>query len=292
MSKFFGYLITGLANGTIYALVALGVVITYRVSRVINLSAGAIGVLSAFVFHYVLMGNLGLPVAVATLGAIATGAALGAGVERYAVRPVRSRGALATLTVTTGVLLLFSELTVQVWGPDTPVIASVFSDRVIHVGNTGVTVHQLATAGLVLLLVAALYLLLARTWLGSGVTAIAQDPGAARIVGLPVNSIITFTWAIAGASAALAGLMFIHLNSLDQISLTFVLISSLVAAALGGFNSLPLAGVGGLAVGLIFSLSQGYINTSGIGELLVFLALLAVLVARSGKPQLDVVAEF
>ncbi|HEX3612416.1 MAG TPA: branched-chain amino acid ABC transporter permease [Sporichthyaceae bacterium] len=292
MSRFFGYLVTGLANGTIYALVALGVVITYRVSRVINLAAGSIGVLSAFVFHYLLMADLGLPVAVATIGAIATGAALGASTERYLVRPVRSRGALATLTVTTGVLLLLSELTVQVWGPDTPVIASVFSDRVIRVGNTGLTVHQIATAGLVLLLVGGLYLLLARTWLGSGVTAIAQDPGAARIVGLPVNSIITFTWAIGGASAALAGLMYIHLNSLDQISLTFVLISSLVAAALGGFNSLPLAGAGGLAVGLIFSFSQGYVNTAGIGELLVFLALLAVLVVRAGKPQLDVVAEF
>jgi branched-subunit amino acid ABC-type transport system permease component len=292
MSKFFGYLVSGLANGTIYALVAIGVVITYRVSRVINLSAGSIGVLSAFLFHYTFMGDWGLNVAIATVLAIAVGGVLGAGVERFAVRPVRNRGALATLTVTTGVLLLFSELTVQIWGPDTPVIDSLFSDKVIEVGTTGVSVHQLATAGLVIGLVLGLYLLLAKTWLGAGVTAIAQDPGAARIVGLPVNSIIALTWAIGGASAALAGLMFIHLNSLDQISLTFVLISSLVAAALGGFNSLPLAMIGGLAVGLIFSFSQGYIATPGIGELLVFVALLAVLVTRSGKPQLEVVAEY
>ncbi len=292
MSRFLGYVVTGLANGTIYALVALGVVITYRVSRVINLAQGATGVLAAFLFHYTLMGRLGMPVALASVVAIGFGAVLGAGVERFAVRPVRHRGALATLTVTTGVLLMFSELTVQIWGPDTPVIASVFSDRVIHVGNTGVTVHQLATAGAVIVLAGGLYLLLARTWFGAGVTAIAEDPGAARIVGLPVNSIITFTWAIGGASAALAGLMYIHLNSLDQISLTFVLISSLVAAALGGFNSLPLAGAGGLAVGLIFSLSQGYTTVAGIGELLVFVALLVVLIMRSGKPQLDVVAEF
>jgi len=292
MGEFFGYLVSGLANGTIYALVAIGVVITYRVSRVINLSAGSIGVFSAFMFHYVFMGDWGLPVALATILAIFVGGGLGAGIERFAVRPVRTRGALATLTVTTGVLLLLSELTVQIWGPDTPVIDSVFSDKVIDVGNTGVSVHQLATAGLVVGLVLGLYFLLAKTWLGAGVTAIAQDPGAARIVGLPVNSIIALTWAIGGASAALAGLMFIHLNSLDQISLTFVMISSLVAAALGGFNSLPLAMVGGLAVGLIFSFSQGYISTPGIGELLVFVALLVVLVARAGKPQLEVVAEY
>jgi len=292
MSRFFGYLVTGLANGTIYALVALGVVITYRVSRVINLAQGATGVLCAFVFHYTLMGDAGLPVGLATVLAIAFGAVLGAGVERVAVRPVRHRGALATLMATTGVLLAFSELTVQIWGPDNPPIASVFSDHVVRVGNTGVTVHQLATAAGVVVLAGGLYLLLARTWFGAGVTAIAQDPGAARIVGLPVNAIITATWAIGGASAALAGLMYIHLNSLDQISLTFVLISSLVAAALGGFNSLPLAGAGGLAVGLIFSFSQGYAATAGIGELLVFAGLLGVLVLRSGRPQLDVVAEY
>lgn len=292
MSRFLGYLITGLANGTIYALVALGVVITYRVSRVINLAQGATGVLAAFLFHYTLMGHFGMPVAIATVLAIAFGAALGAGVERFAVRPVRHRGALATLTVTTGVLLMFSELTVQIWGPDNPPIASVFSDRVIRIGNTGVTVHQLATAIAVLLLVVALYYLLARTWLGAGISAIAQDPGAARIVGLPVTGIVSLVWAIGGASAALAGLMYIHLNNLDQISLTFVLISSLVAAALGGFNSLPLAGLGGLAVGVIFSFSQGYTTVAGIGELLVFAALLVVLVARSGRPQLEVAAEF
>src|SRR5882757_4811292 len=143
MSEFFGYLISGLTNGTIYALVAIGVVITYRVSRVINLSAGSIGVLSAFLFHYTFMGTWGLNVAIATVLAILVGGFLGAGVERFAVRPVRTRGPLATLTVTTGVLLLFSELTVQIWGPNNPPIASVFSDHVVHIGNTGVTVHQL-----------------------------------------------------------------------------------------------------------------------------------------------------
>jgi branched-subunit amino acid ABC-type transport system permease component len=267
-------------------------VVVYRVSRVINLAQGAIGVFAAFVFHYTLMGNMGLPVAVATVIAILIGAVLGAGVEAFVVRPVQSRGALATLTATTGALLLLTELTVQIWGPDNPVIASIFPDDLVRIGGTGVTVHQLATAGLVIVLSGGLYWLLAKTWIGAGITAIAQDPGAARIVGLPVRGIVTLTWAIGGASAALAGLMYIHLNSLDQISLTFVLISSLVAAALGGFNSLPLAGVGGLAVGLIFSFGQGYKPVAGIGQLLVFIALLGVLMARSNKPQVETVAEF
>jgi branched-subunit amino acid ABC-type transport system permease component len=292
MSRFLSYLVAGLADGAIYALVALGVVVIYRVSRVINLAQGAIGIFAAFVFHYTLMADLGLPVAVASIGAIGVGAVLGAGTEYLVVRPVRSRGALATLTGTTGALLLLAELTVQLWGPQNPPIASVFPDTVVRIGETGVSVHQLGTAAVVILLALGLYFMLARTWLGTGVSAIAQDPGAARIIGLPMRGIVTLTWAIGGGSAAIAGLAFIHLNSLDQVNLTFVLISSLVAAALGGFNSLPLAGLGGLAVGLIFSFSQGYFTTAGIGEVLVFAALLGVLTVRAGKPQLDVVAEF
>jgi branched-chain amino acid transport system permease protein len=292
VNELLGYVVNGLANGTIYALVALGVVVTYRVSRVVNLAQGAIGVFTAFVFHYTLMGTLGLPVLVATLLAIGVGALLGAGVERFAVRPVRSRGPLATLTATTGVLLLLSELTVQIWGPDNPTIASVFPDTLVRIGSTGVTVHQLATAATVLLLCVSLYLLLARTSLGAGIAAIAQDPGAARIIGLPVRRITTLTWAMGGASAGLAGLLYIHLNSLDQISLTFVLISSLVAAVLGGFNSLPLAGLGGLAVGLLLSLSSGYLQIAGAGELVIFVVLLGVLLLRANKPELETVAEF
>jgi branched-subunit amino acid ABC-type transport system permease component len=292
MSRLLGYLVIGLANGTIYALVAIGVVITYRISRVVNLAQGAIGVFSVFVFHYTLMGTLGLPVWVASLGALAVGAALGAGVERFTVRPVRSRGSLAKLTVSVAVLLLLSELTVQVWGPDNPTVASVFPDTPVRIGETGVTVHQLASAAAVVLLCTGLYLLLSRTSLGSGISAIAQDPGAARIIGLPVSRITAITWAIGGASAALAGLLYVHLNSLDQISLTFVLISSLVAAVLGGFDSLPLAGLGGLAVGLAFSLSSGYVDQAGAGEVVVFVALLAVLLSRSGKPQAELVSEF
>ena len=122
-------------------------------------------------------------------------------------------------------------------------------------------------------------MLLNRTRYGRAIEAIAEDPGAARIVGLPVQAITTSVWAIGGATAALAGMLYIHLNTLEQISLTFVLISSLVAAVLGGFNSLVLAVVGSLAVGVSFSLAQGYVSTPGVGELIVFAALLVVLLA-------------
>src|SRR5205085_4936622 len=122
----------------------------------------------------------------------------------------------------------------------------------IRFGGTGVTAHQFATAASVLLLAAGLYVLLNRTRYGTAVEAIAEDPGAARIVGLPVRRIVTVTWAIGGASSALAGMLYIHLNTLHQISLTFVLIFSLVAAVLGGFNRLPAAVRGTLGVALTF----------------------------------------
>jgi branched-subunit amino acid ABC-type transport system permease component len=292
MTRFFGYLVGGLTNGTIFALVALGVVVIYRISRVVNLAQGSMGIFTTFVFHYVFIRNWGLPILVAFFLTLIVGAGVGVGVERCFIEPVRKRGTLISLMMTVGVLLLLSELTVQIWGPNTPVIKSIFPDTTIRFGGTGVTVHQFATAGCVLLLGVGLYVLLNRTRFGVAIEAIAEDPGAARIVGLPVRKIVTATWAIGGATAALAGMLYIHLNSLDQISLTFVLISSLVAAVLGGFNSLPIAAIGSLAVGVIYSMAQGYVKTGGFSELVVFVALLAILLLKTNQSALEVVQEF
>ena len=108
--------------------------------------------------------------------------------------------------------------------------------------------------------------------IGKAIECIAEDPGSARIIGLPVQAITTATWAVGGAAAALAGLLYIHLNSLDSFSLTFVLISSLVAAVLGGFNSLGLAVAGSLGLGIAFSFGQGYVDTAGVPDAVVFAA--------------------
>ncbi len=280
MTRFVNLVIAGLTIGAVYALVSLGVVVIYRVSRVVNLAHGAMGIFATFVFHYELNGRLGLPVGISFVLTLVVGAALGAIVERAFVGPVRRDGILATLVVTVALLLILTELTVQIWGPNQPVIDSILSDRTLRVGGTGVTVHQLGTMGFVVLLGAGLWFLLGRTRYGKAIEAIAEDPGGARIVGLPVRAVTTSVWALGGATAALAGMLYIHLNTLEQISLTFVLISSLVAAVLGGFNSLLLAVVGSLAVGVAFSLTQGYASTaSGLGDLIVFGVLLTVLVA-------------
>ena len=294
MAQFLNYVVAGLSIGAIYALMSIGVVVIYRISRVVNLAHGAMGIFSTFVFHYEFNQRLGWPVGVSFVATLAVGAVLGVVVERVFVGPVRPDGILTTLVMTVGVLLILTELTVQFWGPNQPVIASIFPDRTIRLAGTGVTIHQLGTIACVAILGAGLYLLLNRTRYGRAIEAIAEDPGAARIVGLPVQAITTSVWAIGGATAALAGMLYIHLNTLEQISLTFVLISSLVAAVLGGFNSLVLAVVGSLAVGVAFSLAQGYVSTPGLGDLIVFIALLAVLVAfrREQATALESVSEY
>lgn len=297
MTQLLNLTIAGLTIGAIYALLSLGVVVIYRISRVVNLAHGAMGIFTSFVFHYEFNQRLGWPVGLSFAATLAAGAALGVLVERLFVGPVRRDGILATLVMTVGVLLILSELTVQFWGPDQPVIESIFSDRTLRLGGsagTGVTFHQLGTVGCVAALGAGLWGLLNRTRYGRAIEAIAEDPGAARLVGLPVRRITTSVWALGGAAAALAGLLYIHLNTLEQISLTFVLISSLVAAVVGGFNSLVLAVAGSLAVGVAFSLAQGYVSTPGAGDLVVFASLLAVLLAfrRNEAAGLESVQEF
>lgn len=292
MSKLISLTASGLTIGTIYAVVALGVVVIYRISRIVNLAHGAIGVFAAYVYHYTLVEGFGLPVTVSFVLTLFVGAAIGVVIERFFVGPVRSDGILTTTIMTVGVLLVLTELTVQFWGPDTPVIDSPFSDATVRFAGTAVTIHQLGTAGLTVLLLVGLSIVLTRTRYGKAVQAIAEDPGAARIVGVPVRRITTVTWAVGGASAALAGMLYIHLNVLDPVSLTFVMISSLVAAVLGGFNSLPLAVGGSLAVGVGFELSKGYVSTPGVGDLLVVGVLVAaLLLLRNHSVPLESVSE-
>ncbi|MDQ3946451.1 MAG: branched-chain amino acid ABC transporter permease [Actinomycetota bacterium] len=292
MSQFLSLLITGLVFGAVYTLLALGVVLIYRVSRVVNLAHGAIGVFSTYVFHFVLMQGLGLPVGAAFVLTLVTGALAGALTERLWIGPVRRDGPLVMLITTVAALLVLTEVTYQVWGTNQPVIASIFSERTIAFAGTGVTIHQLGTAAITLALALGLSFALNRTRYGRAVEAIAEDPGAAHLVGLPVRAITTATWALGGMTAALAGMLYIKLNSLDPISLTLVLIGSLVAAVFGGFTSFGLAAAGAMTIGVVFSLAQGYVEVTGSANALVFVLLLAVLLLNPKSRQvLDVPAE-
>src|SRR5712692_18280 len=107
MTTFVNLVASGLVTGTVYALLSLGVLLNYRVSRVVNLAHGAQGVLATYVFHYVFIENWGLPVGIAFVLTLGVGAAIGAFLERALVGPARREGQLATLVVTVGALLLF-----------------------------------------------------------------------------------------------------------------------------------------------------------------------------------------
>lgn len=292
MSQFLNLLIAGLVFGSVYTLLSLGVVLIYRVSRVVNLAHGAIGVFSTYIFHFVFMERVGLPVGIAFALTLGTGALLGALTERLWVAPVRRDGPLVMLITTVAALLVLTELTQQIWGTDQPVIASVFPDRTIAVAGTGVTIHQLGTGALTLALALALSFALNRTRFGRAVEAIAEDPGAARVIGLPVRALTTATWALGGMTAALAGMLYIKLNSLDPISLTLVLIGALVAAVFGGFTSFGLAAAGAMTIGVVFSLAQGYVTVTGSANAFVFALLLAILLLNPKTRQvLDTPAE-
>lgn len=292
MGQFLNLVVVGLAFGAVYALLSIGLVLIYRVSRVVNLAHGAVGVFATYVYWFVFIDGWGLPIGAAFGLTLVVGAVLGALLERLLIAPVRRDGQLVTLIMTIGALLLLTDATVQIWGPNSPSIPSIFSDRVIAIGTTGVTVHQVAIAGCVVVLSIALSYLLNRTRAGLAIEAIAEDPGAARVIGLPVPLIVTLVWAAGGATAALAGMLFIHLNTLDPISLTFVLIAALVATVLGNFTSFPRAVTASLGLGVVFSLGKGYVSTAGSANLFIFALLLAGLLVTGQRSQAPEPAEF
>lgn len=288
MSEFLNLLVAGVASGSVFALLAIGIVLIYRVSRVINLAHGAIGIFATYVFWFTLISALGMPVGLAFAFTLVVGALLGAGVQVAFVNPVRKDGQLTTLIMSIGVLLLLTDGAIQLYGSTQPAIPSIFSDRTITFAGAGMTIHQFATIVLVLLITAGISLLLTRSSYGKAIEAIAQDPGAARLIGVPVTRVTTLVWAAGGATAALAGMLFIHLNTIDPLGLTFVLIGGLVAAVLGGFTSLPLAVIGSFSLGIVFSVAQGLINSAGVGNAVVFGLLLVFLLV---SPRLNKVTD-
>ena len=268
-------LLTGLANGAIYGLVALGFVLLVNAVNIINFAQGEFVMLGAFL-AYTFGAVLSLPFWAAFLLVLASSALIGVLFERTAYRPLRQADGPTYLVATMAASVAIRNIAQNIWGSVPFAYDEPFGRRVIALGSYILVPQHLFILGVTLVLVALLWLFFFHTRLGKLMRAAAQDRDAARLLGVPVRRIGTYTFMLAGATGGMAGILVapVYFVNLDM---GFIMgLKAFVAAIIGGWGSIPGALLGGLLLGLAEQMGTAYIS-SAYKDAFAFLVLIGFL---------------
>jgi len=272
-------LISGAAIGCIYALIALGFVLIYKATEVVNFAQGDVMMLGAFVaFTFSSILDLGfwaaLPLSLMVM------ALFGAVFDRFLLRPIIGMPTFSAVMVTLAAGFAMRGIASMVpgWGTDTHSLKAPWSDEVIRLGEVVVSTDHLAILAVTALLCLLLYLFFKGTRVGIAMQAASQNQLAAYYMGIPVRRINSLIWSIAAAVAALAAVLlapitFVHNN------MGFIGIKAFPAAVVGGFGSIPGAIVGGLVIGWVEAFA-GFYLPEGFKDIVAYIVVLLVLMLR------------
>ncbi len=271
--------IAGVAIGCIYALIALGFVLIYKATEVVNFAQGDVMMLGAFV-AFTFAGLWQFPFWLAVIFAIAVLAVVGALFNRLLLRPIIGQPAFAAVMVTLAAGFVIRGVATMVpgWGADTYALKAPYSDGVIRIGELAILSDHIAIIVLTALLCAGLYLFFKNTRVGIAMQATSQNQLAANYVGIPVPRINMLIWGISAGVAAFAAVLlapitFVHSN------MGFIGLKAFPAAVVGGFGSIPGAIVGGLIIGLVESYA-GFYLPEGFKDVAAYIVVLLVLLIR------------
>ena len=280
--RFLSSLINGVSLGSVYAIIALGYTMVYGIAKMLNFAHGDVIMVGAYI-TFVAMNNMGLPVGVAIVLSIIVCTALGITIERFAYKPLRKAvSPLAVLITAIGVSYLLQNLALLIFGPNTKQFTSVvdFGALKLFGGKIIIQDETIVNIVLCLIIMVCLTLFVNKTKSGQAMRAVAEDKGAAQLMGINVNGTIALTFAIGSGLAAIAGvLMCSAYPSLTPYVGSMPGIKAFVAAVLGGIGSIPGAFLGGILLGVIEILGKTYISTQ-LGDAIVFSMLIIVLLVK------------
>jgi branched-chain amino acid transport system permease protein len=269
--------VSGLATGSIYALMALSLVIIYNATRTLNFAQGEMLMVSTFV-AWSAHRLLGLPLLTAFLVAVVAAALLALVFERLVIRRAIGATHWDVLILTLGLSLMLRAGAGIAWSHDEFPFPSFFSNRPIALGPVRVAPASLGIIAASLVLMLALGALFRWTRLGRAMRAVAQNPGAARLMGISVERVYASAWVLAAVVGAIAGVLVAPVIFLSS-KMGLVVINGFTAAVLGGFGSMPGAVVGGMLLGVLENLAPLYLP-SGIRYSVPFLVLIGILLVR------------
>ena len=277
MELIFSTLINGLSLGGIYAMIALGYTMVYGIAKLLNFAHGDIIMVGGYIiFVTMATNNPILAIVMAVIGCMI----LGICIEKVAYKPLRGASPLAVLITAIGVSNLLQSLAQIIFG-SAPKMATIYEFGVIKLFGATIQISALVTLAVAFVVMAALTLFVKYTRIGRAMIAVSEDRSAAQLMGINVNSIITITFAIGSALAALAGLFF--LLKAPSVSSTLGAmpgIKAFTAAVIGGIDSIPGAMLGGILLGMIESISYKITVIAPYTDAIEFSILILILLVK------------
>ncbi|HEX5028370.1 MAG TPA: branched-chain amino acid ABC transporter permease [Gaiellaceae bacterium] len=287
-SDFLQYVVSGLAAGGVYALLALALVIIHRSTGVINFAQGEMALLSTYIAFALTVehGWSYWPAFAATLAVSFVG---GVAIHRVIIRPVERGSVLRIVIVTIGLLVAINGFVVWNWGGEPKQLQSAFGTNTYDIGGVIVSAQDAGTIAVALAIVVVLWVLFQYTKIGLALRAAAVNPHEARLVGVRVSWMLALGWGLAALLGAVAGMLTAPAVGLDPNMMAAVLIYAFAAAVLGGIDSPLGAVVGGLTVGVVLNLLSYLSQYDTVSwfteELRLPAALLIILVVLLVRPQ-------
>lgn len=282
--------LNGLQLGSIYALVALGYTMVYGIILLLNFAHGDIIMVGAYI-SWLVMSNLGLNPAIAVVLSIVGCMLLGVLIDKVAYAPLRDAPRLSILITAIGVSYFLENGSQLLFGADAKVVPAYTSVSNIQVGDLTLSFSAIVTVVVTAVATVVLTFLVQKTKLGKAMRAVSEDMGAARLMGINVNTTISFTFAVGSALAGIGAVLYCMAYTQASPTMGIMLgTKAFVAAVLGGIGSIPGAVIGGLLVGF----AEVFVSAIGLSvwqDAVVFLLLIVVLIVKPtgllGRPMTE-----
>ena len=282
MEQFFQQVVSGLATGSIYASLALALVVIYRSTEVINFAQGEMAMFTTYIAWQLNAWGISywpmffLTLAIAFVGGVA--------IERTIIRPVEHANVLTIVIVTIGLLVVLNGLAGWIWTPELKGFPSPFPTETVEVGGVHISKQDVGIFAVSMITVAVIAVFFRFTKLGLALRASALNPAASRLLGVRVGWMLAIGWGLAAVLGAIAGMMVAPLAQLEPNMMLTWLIYGFAAAVLGGIESPVGAVVGGLSLGVGINLLSTYIDfvTPEVQLPIALVVLLAILLLKPG----------
>jgi branched-chain amino acid transport system permease protein len=275
---FLQFIFAGMTSGAIYALIALGFSVVHNTMGIVNFTqVDFVSMGGMFMFTGLFWSGLPMPLALpAAVGAMTI---VGMAVERFGIRPSRSQNHLVLIFLTIGISIILRGLMKLVWGKNRMAVPPLLGETPLRIAGASILPQALAILLIAALAIGLLVLFFQCTRLGLAMRAVASNHNAAAVVGIQVGRVRAASFALAGGLGGLAGVLVTPITTLSYDVGVLLGLKGFAAAILGGFGSFPGAVLGGLSLGLLESLSAGYLS-SAYKDVTAFVVLLLVLFIR------------